>query len=87
MARSTGPMIAVGAVTLTNEVVFNAKPVNWRVPLATGVAAIGLALLERVSEELAVGIAYVALVTVLFAKIDNTPAPAESFLKWWNEGK
>ena len=87
MARSTGPIIAAGSVTLANEVIFHNQPVNWRIPVATGIVAISLALLERLSEGFAVGIAYLALVTVLLTRTDpKVPSPVESALKWYEEG-
>ena len=84
MAQSTGPILAVGAITIANKSLLAEKqqPVDFRVILGTTIAAAGLALLERVSEGLAVGIAYVALVAVLFAEIDKEAgAPAENLLR------
>lgn len=79
MARSTGPILAVGAVTLFNEVVLHAQPFNWKVPIATGIAALGLDLLEHLNADLAVGIAWIALVAILFTRVNpNVPAPLES---------
>jgi len=79
MARSTGPALAIGAVTVFNDVVLSGQPLDWRVPVATGFVAIGLAGLEHVSEPLAVGIAWLALVAVLFTRVDpNKPAPMEN---------
>ena len=88
MADSTGPMLAVGAITLVNQTVFNQQPINWRIPIGTGIAAAGLALTERVSRNFAVGLAYLALLTVLFARIDpKTPSPMENALRWWNQSR
>lgn len=79
MAKSTGPALAIGAVTVFNGVVLNGQPLDWRVPVATGFVAVGLAGLEHLSESLAVGIAWLALVAVLFTRVDpNTPAPMEN---------
>ncbi len=79
MAASTGPVLAVGGITLLNETVLHAQPFNWKVPIATALAALALAGVERLSPELAVGIAYVSLVAVLFTRVNPTvPAPAES---------
>lgn len=84
MARSTGPMLAVGAIALGNEVILNDKPINWRIPVATAVAAGMLALIERLSEGLAVGLSWLALMSILLVRIDPAvPAPIESFAKWW----
>ena len=81
-------MLAVGAITVVNQTVLNGKEMNWRVPIGTGIAAVGLSLLERVSPGLATGLAYIALVTILFARVDPTiPSPAESALRWWNQGR
>lgn len=86
MAKSTGPILAIGAITMANQTILNGKPIDWRVPIATGIAAISLSLIERASERAATGIAWLALLTVLFARTDpRVPAPTESLLKWWNE--
>lgn len=88
MARSTGPILAIGGITVANNVLLNSEPFDWRPVLATGLAAGLFALVEKASPELAVGLAYVALVTILFARVDpRIPAPAESALKWWEGGK
>jgi len=82
MAKSTGPMLAVGAITLANRSLLNAKPIDWKIPIGTAIAAGGLALIERASPNIAVGLAWIALVTVLFVRVDRTvPPPAESLLK------
>ena len=86
-ARSTGPIVAVGAITIANQSLLakEQQPVDFRIPVATAVAALGLALLERVSEELAVGIAWIALVAVLFAELDKkAKSPAENLLRIMN---
>ena len=88
MARSTGPVLAIGAITLGNEAILHNQPINWRVPIATGIAAGLLALLEHASEDIAVGIAWLGLLTLLVARVDpKTPSPAESLLAWWNQGR
>lgn len=89
MAQSTGPIIAIGAITVANEVVFNNQPMNWRVPIATGIAAIAFAGAEAIiGPTLPRGIALLALVTVVFARTNpNIKAPAESALDWWNGAK
>jgi hypothetical protein len=81
MAQSTGPMIAVGAISFTNEWVFNKQGPNFRILLGTAIAAGGLALFEHVSAELAKGIAWIALVTILFTRQKGQPSPAENLLK------
>jgi hypothetical protein len=89
MARSTGPILAIGGITLANQVLLTKDPpkdlqgIDWRVPVGTAVAAAGFALLEQLSEGLAVGLAWVALVTVLFVDLSpdkKTKAPTENLL-------
>lgn len=83
MARSTGPILAVGALTMANRSLLSPKqePPDFRVVVGTVVAAAGLALVERLNEQIAVGIAYIALVTVLFVRVGNQPAPSENLLR------
>ena len=88
MSRSTGPILAVGAVTLFNDIVVNRKTLqqDTRVVVGTAVAALGLNFLEHISEELAVGIAWLALVAVVFVRVDpKTPSPVESFMSWYQK--
>lgn len=88
MSRTTGPILAIGGITLVNQSVVNGQPINWRVPVAAGLAAGIFGLLEKGWEDGAVALSYLALVAVLFSRIDkNVPAPVESFNKWWNGGK
>jgi hypothetical protein len=85
MARSTGPVLAIGAITILNRTVFNDQPMDWRIPIATGIAAGLLALAENVIGNGAVYIAYLALAAVVLSRVDPTvPSPAESALKWFN---
>jgi hypothetical protein len=84
MARSTGPVLAIGGVAFANKALFaKDKSIDWRIPIATGIAAGMFALLEKANEGLAVGLAWVALVTVLLVRIDpKTPAPLENVANW-----
>jgi hypothetical protein len=68
MARSTGPIIAAGGITAIDRVISgkNNSPEEFiRIAVATGIAAVILAAGERVSQPLAVGIAWIAVVTVI----------------------
>lgn len=88
MARSTGPILAVGAVTMINASVFHDKPIDWRVPMATGLFAIGMYGMERVWPTGAVLFAWGSLLTVLLTRTDpNIPSPTESLWVWWNQGQ
>lgn len=86
MARSTLPIIAVGGVTMFNQTILHGQEIDWRVPVATAFAAGALAFIEKPAPTLAVGVAWIALVTVLLARVDpKTPAPVETLLKVWNQ--
>lgn len=86
MAASTGPILAVGAITLSNRVVFNDQPMDWKVPIGTAIAAVLFAGAERAVGRSAVSLAYLALITTVFVRVDpKVPAPADSALKWFNE--
>jgi hypothetical protein len=62
---------------------------DWKIPIATGMAAAGWALVEKIpgAGRWAVSIAWIALGTSLLARIDPTvPSPTESALAWWQAG-
>lgn len=84
MSRSTGPILAIGGITLVNQSIVHAQPIDWKVPIATGMAAGAFALMERAMPDVATGIAWLALVTLLFTRLNpGIPSPAESFTRWW----
>ncbi len=81
--RTTGPILAIGAITFANQAILHNQPIDWRVPAATLLAAAVFAGAEKVWEPGAVGAAYVALVTTLFIPLDKSlPAPAASLGEW-----
>jgi hypothetical protein len=79
-------VLAIGGITAANEALFaplagHGTPwqnFNWRVIPATGVLALALAGLEKLSPALGVGLAYIALITVLVARFGNAPSPVEN---------
>lgn len=86
MARTTGPVLAIGAITIANRTVFNEQPMDWRIPMATAIAAGMFALAERGWGDGATLLAWTALVAVIFTRVDPAvPAPAESALRWWQQ--
>lgn len=88
VSKSTGPILAVGGITVANAVLFNGKPLDWRVPIATGIAAGGFVLLEKGWEKGAVGLAWLALITVLLTRVDPaTPSPIETLNTWWTTSR
>jgi hypothetical protein len=87
MSKTIGPILATGALTIANQTVFNAQPMDWRVPIATGLAAIGFSLLERPAPELAVILAWTTFLTVLLTRTNpSVPSPVESAANWWKKG-
>lgn len=65
MAKSTGPILAVGGITFVNDWIGNGQSPDFKILLATGIAAGMLGLFEKANQPLAVGIAWIALVTSL----------------------
>lgn len=79
MSKTTGVVLATGGLTLVNQSVFNGEPLDWRVPIATGVAAIGFSLAERAWEEGAVILAWTAFLSVLLTRVNpKVPSPVET---------
>jgi len=88
MSRTTGPVLATGAITIINRTVFSGEPMDWRIPVATGLTAVGFSLAERVWPTGAQILAWTALTTILLTRTDpRTPAPAENALAWWKKGR
>jgi hypothetical protein len=83
MAESTGIVLAVGAVTAANELVFaplDGQKIrfNWRLVPATAGLALALGLLEHLSRPFAVGLAWLSLLAVLTVRFGNAPTPLEN---------
>jgi hypothetical protein len=88
MSATTGPVVALGAITVINKSVFNDEPMDWRIPIGTGLLAIGANLVERAAPQLAEVLAWTALLTSLMTRIDpGVPAPVESAVAWWKSSK
>jgi hypothetical protein len=66
MSKSTGIILAVGGMSYANDVIFNGQSPAQGIPVivGTGIAAGLLTLMERANQELAVGLAWIALVTM-----------------------
>lgn len=87
MSATTGPILAIGAITVTNSVIFNDREMDWRPVVATGLAVAMFAGAEKVWADGAKMLAYTALVAVCLSRIQpDVPSPVESALKWWNSG-
>jgi hypothetical protein len=86
MAESTGPILAVGAISFGNQWVFNKDP-DFRILLATGVAALILAGIEHIDAPIATGLAWIALITISLTRVQGKPSPAENLLRVSGLGK
>lgn len=85
MAASTGPLLAVGGITMANATLLHGKPIDLRVPVATALAAGIFALGERVFPLAVPALAWLALGTVCLTRVDpNVPSPAESLADFWS---
>jgi hypothetical protein len=85
MALSTGPVLAIGAVTLANHSIFHDEPIDWKIVAATGMTALLAGFMEKGAPRVIPALAWVALLTVSFARVDRSyPSPAESALAWMN---
>lgn len=83
MADSTGPIVAAGLVTMGNELLGNGQSWSGIIPaaVATTIAAGLLVLVEHVSRPLAVGIAWIALVTSLLVKPRHGDSAVNNLLR------
>lgn len=81
MADSTGPILAVGGVSFLNHWVGNNQGIDLRILVATGIAAGGLALLERASHQVAVGIAWISLISLLLISPTNGRSPVANLMR------
>lgn len=87
MSATTGIVLATGGITLANASIFHDKPIDWRIPIASGLAAMGFSLLEKAAPQAAVMMAWTGFLVVLITRTDpSTPSPTESLLTWWTQG-
>lgn len=87
MSDTTGIIVATGAITMVNRSVFHDRPVDWRIAIATGFAAVAFSGAERVWRNGAVMLAWTGLAAILLTRTDpKVPSPVESALDWWEGG-
>lgn len=83
MAATTGPVLAIGGITLARQVIIDGDAPDWRVAVGTGVAAGAFALAEKALGPVAVYLAWLALGTVILVRIDpKKPSVAEATLTY-----
>lgn len=87
MSKSTGPLLVAGSLTWANRTILadDSTPTEAvqeavRIGIATGLLAGLFYGLESLSPNIAVALAYTALVTTLLVRIDNKPTPLERLL-------
>lgn len=86
MSATTGPILAMGGITLFNSMILNGRPYDPKVPIATGIAAGAFALAEHAWPKGATALAWLALITVLISRVQpGVPAPVESLAVWWSK--
>jgi xanthine/uracil permease len=84
MAESTGPILAVGGITMLNRSVFNDEDWDWRIPIATAISVGLFAALEKPFPKMTVALAWLAVAGVSLGRVDpKVPSPAESALEWF----
>jgi hypothetical protein len=87
MARASGIVLVAGSITAANELMFaplaGVKGVtfNWRIVPATAGLAMALAGLEKIAPGFAVGLAGLALASVLIVPFGNAPTPLDNITK------
>lgn len=85
MSKTTGVVLATGGITIVNQTIFHNQPMDWRVPVATGIAAVGFSLAEKVWPAGAEILAWSAFLTLLLSRTNpKVPSPAESAAAWFN---
>jgi hypothetical protein len=77
-ARSTGPMVAAGAITWANLTIFEPKggfelDTTMRIVVATGLGAGFLSLVDKASPEIAYSLSLAVLLTVLLLPVEYDP--------------
>jgi hypothetical protein len=82
MAKSTAPMLLTGGISFANSWLGN-NDLDFRILVATAIATGGLAIVEEIPgmQPIAVGIAWVAFITLMFTNINNKPSPVDNIQK------
>jgi hypothetical protein len=75
-------MLLVGGMEFANDYL-NGGQIQVKVLLAAGIAAGGLALVEQIpgAAPVAVGIAWIAFVTLMFTSVGGKPSPVQTIQK------
>lgn len=75
-------MLLVGGMEFANDYL-NGGQIQIKVLLAAGIAAGGLALVEQIpgAAPIAVGIAWISFVTLMFTRLNGRPSPVDTIQK------
>lgn len=85
MADAAPIIVAVGGITIANDVLFSAGTFNWKIPIATGLAAVAFAGLQAAVGEPAVMLAWLVLVGSLIVPSPSGGKPfADNLAAWVN---
>lgn len=82
MASSTGPMVLTTAISFGNQWLGNGN-LDLKILVAGAVATGGLALIEKVPgmEPIAVGVAWISFITLMFTRLNKEPSPVDNLTK------
>lgn len=82
MAKSTGPMLAVTGISFFNQWIGN-NNLELKILVAGGIATAGLALVEQIpgAGQVAVGIAWISFITLMFTRLGGKPSPVDNLRK------
>jgi hypothetical protein len=84
VSKSTGPILLTGGTAYANQVFGNGRSAasETRILVATGIAAVGLALVEQIpgAAPLASGIAWIAFITCMIAPFGGA-SPIQNLTK------
>ena len=88
MAESTGIIVAAGGIAWGNDVILNGQPWSGTIPviIATGIAALLFDGLEHVNQQMAVGIAWIALVTTILLPRQGNRSVAQNLINFTGLG-
>ncbi len=96
MADTTGVVLATGAITAANQLIFAPLATkggtpwsnfNWRIIPATGFLALALAGLEHLAPTFAGGLAWLTLVAALTIPVGKSPTVIQNVVSFMGYGK
>lgn len=85
MSASTTPIVIAGSLTALSDYM-QGHGVQFRVLLATGIAATIFSIAEPIDPSLIVGVAWLAMVgSLVVTRPNGAPSPVEVFLAKWEK--